>query len=257
MTLSKIQRAGMYAAAFATAMTDGVNISSQDHSVSFTAPAHAEGACLPGIYNPSRPVQPGDCFSSFGEFAKAMKSEGQQPILVGNRSFGVVSYGEFFTANADGSKGVNAEIDVPLENKENAGSVTVAAVYTNIQMNDVNASQELPEFARLNIDTARARNYCSNFRGACTPYYEFIQRNSAGGSTNSDYRIVMMAQTIHSPDAQGNWRTGKKVVVFNDMNDGRGDVSTLSSEGAITPSFGMRPVSYTQFANRFMTPKQP
>ncbi len=250
MALSGLKKLGMYTAAFALAST-GLGVSAQNNAVSFTSPAQAAGSCFPGTYNPSRPVQPGDCFT-MAEFNKAMVAEGQQPVLVGNRDAGMYKYGEYFTANSDGSKGVNAEMDVPYEQKTSAGTISIRAVYTNIKINDVNASANIPQWPELRTDNAKAREYCAKFNGACLSFDDYMVRNRLGATRGADARVMMVAQTVNSPTADGRWKGGQKIIVFRDMNDGTGDVSAFHSTGATTPLFPMEPVSYTQFANRFM-----
>lgn len=227
------------------AASGGVSMT-PSYEITLGTPANAQtSACLPGVYSPSHVVQPGDCYTP-AEFNKAMKAEGQQPIFVGNRDAGAYKYGDYWTSNADGSKGVNAEMDVAFENKSSATEIRIPTVYTDIRVNDVNASSSLPGWARLNIDEAKAKQFCASFNGACSTYNSYLKRNTVENG-GVDTRIMLMAQSIVSPKHDGNFVLGKKVVIFRNMNTGYGDIADISAVGSITPSFGMKPVSPTQF----------
>lgn len=227
MALSRLRQFGI--AASVAAASFGANLSpANDFEIVSKASAQAASQCLPGVYDESRPVQGGDCYSA-SEFNRAMRAEGQQPVIVGNRDAGSYRYGEYFTSNADGSKGVNAEMDVPYENKAAATSVSVRAVYTGIRINDVNASNLIPAWANINGNVLDINQ-----------------------STNKDARIMMLAHTVHNPTANGQWRLGQSIVIFRDMNTGRGYVDAVNSSGALTPLAVMEPVGYTQFASRMM-----
>jgi len=250
MALSGIKKWGMGVAAFATAITGGIGLTPTNNLTVGTAPAQAQAGCLPGNYDPSHIVQPGDCYASWSAFSQAMRAENQQPLITGNRSAGVYKYGEMFNADANG-RGFSAGMNVPYDNRLSATEIRIGIAYIHARVNDVNASSRLPTWASAqSINDSQASAYCRRFNTACSPYSQYIRDIGANGqNTNGqDNRIMFLAEGIHSPAADGTWATGKRVVIFRDMNDGYGHINFLSLEGAVTPSFVMQPVGYTQFA---------
>lgn len=173
-------------------------------------------------------LQPRQCVS-LQQFNETLIAEGQRTVIIGERTTIVndpTSQGGVRTslrvngvsASADGRIGYQFEGDMPRGTPSQ--QVCIAAVLTNIEMGDARRGEILP------------RAYLGG------PFNLVVNNAAQRGNYT-----MLVADTVFG--TEGNRRYGRPIVVFGDMQDRNGSITTLTAEGP-TSLAALVNLDYTQ-----------
>lgn len=225
---------------------DSTGSSTNTPSRSMGRPSKAAQACI-AQFDPERPVRANDCYT-WAAFNQAMVAGRQQPVIVANNvALDDTVEGAYYTYN--GSIGYGAELNAPLGTTPTL--VTISTVYTNMRLNtEINSSSTTPRWAQFTYNPEEAKRACDRIQTQkelpCTPYNDVL---SNAGRLNS--RVMMMAQTLHSPSANNQWQTGQKIVLIRNMTEGIGTIRSVDSNGASITLAILNQPNFTQFASQY------
>jgi len=188
-------------------------------------------------------LEPQQCLSA-SAMQTALKSEGQVPIVIGNR---VTTRAErpvnIFTANSSGT-GYELEGDAP--HGQPSTNVCVVSQFHDMRINDI-TSPVVPAWALIGNDRAAAEADCrERHAGVCDSYDDYVRRATAGGM-----RVMLVARTYRI-NADGSRREGRLLTILTRPGRNIADVTATNSVGASEAMVGLENVNYTQFAGNFL-----
>ncbi|MBJ7443778.1 MAG: hypothetical protein JHD32_05580 [Sphingobium sp.] len=196
-----------------------------------------------GASVPAFALEPGQCASA-GEVQAMLKTEGQVPVVIGNR---VTTRKDrpvnIFTSDQSGH-GYMLEGDAPQGQK--SATVCMKARYSGLRLNDIN-SPVVPRWALIGNDTKAANDNCKATKaGLCESHDDYVRRATIGGM-----RVMLLAQS-ESIQSDGSMKKGRLLTVLTKPERKIANVKATNGMGASESVGGLEDVSYTQFATRFI-----
>ncbi|WP_165185088.1 hypothetical protein [Caulobacter soli] len=171
-----------------------------------------------------------------------LAAEGQNTIIIGNRSGAGIPTALAFTSNADGSKGYMVVTDLPLGEK--AGWVCVQSVYRDIRIGDV-TKPGIPTWALHVEDTARVDEQCAGqklgWQGACHLHSTALKNLESHGQ-----RVLFKA--IGTAKSRGSVRDDQLLLVTVDSRESAGILTATTDEGANYMLWAYSKVAITPYA---------
>ena len=190
---------------------------------------------------PAAALTTGECAPA-GIARQALAAEGQNPIIVGNRSGYGYPTALIFFSNADGSKGYAIRADKPLG--EQAGTVCVDSVYRDIRLNDI-SRPGIPSWAKMGGDAAQIQAICRRDR---LGYQEQCRGNdeSLSNLASNDTRVMFMAVGSAINPRDKSVRQDQRLIVAASTVDQKGIVKAVTAEGASYMLSAYTHVAYTK-----------
>jgi hypothetical protein len=182
--------------------------------LAYVSPATAQslrtGQCLPGA-----------------QVREALKAEGQNTIIVGNRTGYGYATALVFTSNADGSRGYLLRGDKPLG--QQADTICIDSVYEDVRLNDI-TQPGIPAWAQLGGNAARAEAICKRdrlgYQEMCQPQQASVEALHRDGQ-----QVLFMATGTAINPRDKTIRTGQRVWLTQNGSGG-GALSATTPEGA-------------------------
>ena len=191
------------------------------HTAVFIAVLGCSGPCA------ALNLETGKCYPA-ADVRAQLVTEGQSPIVVGNRSGYGYPTALFFTSNADGTKGYAVRGDRPLGTP--ATETCVDSIYTNVRLHDVSVAL-IPSWAKWGNDEAAALAACRRdnlgYQEKCGSH-DTRARNIFGNG--SRFMLAMKGTAINPRD--GSIRNAQMIWVNFTPATGSGLVNATTPEGA-------------------------
>lgn len=160
------------------------------------------------LSSPASALDTGQCLPA-AQVRATLAAEGQNTIIVGNRTGYGYPTALIFTSDASGSKGYALRGDKPLG--EQATTICVDSVYRDVRLNDI-TRPGIPAWAKMGGDAAKAAAICKRDR---LGYQEDCRANDLNlTNLESNGRRVMLVATgaaINPRDKSV--RQGQRLVV--------------------------------------------
>jgi hypothetical protein len=193
--------------------------------------------------SPAIALEAGQCLSA-AEMQAALKSEGQAPIIVGNR---VTTRKDrpvnMFTGDSSG-RGYELEGDAPQGTPSK--TVCVMSRYHGAKINDI-TSPKVPTWALIGNDTKAANDHCkATASGLCESYDDYVRR-----ATSAGMRVMMVARIDVGKRGEAP-RDGRLLTILTRPDRKIADVKVTNSLGASESVAGLESVNYTQFAGNLI-----
>lgn len=193
------------------------------------------------ISSPAWALDTGQCMPA-AQVRQALADEGQNALIVGNRTGYGYPTALIFFANADGSKGYAVRSNQPLG--QQGETACIESVYRDVRLNDI-TQPGIPSWAVLAVDHAKASSLCGRgglgYQDICAPYDISRKNMEANGA-----HVMLMAigTTINPRDKAV--RSSQRIVVTVEPNEKLGLVDAVTPEGASYRLSAYSAVSYTQ-----------
>lgn len=193
------------------------------------------------IAAPALALDTGQCLPA-QQVRDTLKAEGQNTIIIGNRTGYGYPTALIFTSNTDGSRGYLLRGDKPLG--QQADTICVDSVYRDIRVNDV-TRPGIPAWAKMGEDPKRAEAICKRDR---LGYQEQCLSNGESLSNLATHGIrVMLAATGSAINPRDkSVRDEQRLIVLVSPSDYKGTVKAVTPEGASYMLSAYTSVSYTQ-----------
>lgn len=186
-------------------------------------------------------LETGQCLPAT-QVRTAIAAEGQNPIIIGERSGYGYPTALIFTSNTSGSKGYLLRGDWPLGKQ--ADIICIDSVYRDIRLNDI-SKPGIPAWARMDVDASTAIAICARdklgYQELCLPHDKALFNISAGGL----HVMFQAIGTVINPRNKS-MRSEQRILAAVRLSDYTGIIDAVTSEGANYMLAAYTKVSYTQ-----------
>lgn len=190
----------------------------------------------------------GQCLPA-AQVRAVLAAEGQNPIIVGNRSGYGYPTALILTSNADGSKGYMLRGDKPFG--QQADTVCIDSVFTDIGLNDV-SKPGIPAWARVNENRTAAEAECRRdhlgYQETCGLHGDAVKNQTENGQP---VLFAALGTAINPRDKS--IRSGQLIVVTYGSGLNGGLVTATTSNGANYMLSAYSDVKLTQNAGGVLT----
>ncbi|OSZ69556.1 hypothetical protein CAP40_01485 [Sphingomonas sp. IBVSS2] len=177
--------------------------------------------------SPALALDTGQCLPA-QQVRDALKAEGMQPIIVGNRTGYGYPTSLIFFANADGSRGYLIRGDKPLG--EQAETACVDSVFRGVKLRDI-SRPGIPEWALMGDDPAKAEAGCKRdhlgYQEKCSAH----DRSLAILNSNGQHVLFMAIGTAINPRDKS-IRRDQRLLLTLDGSEASGLLKASTAEGA-------------------------
>ena len=185
-------------------------------------------------------LETGQCLPA-AQVRAALAAEGQNPIILGNRTGFGYSTALIFTSNAHGSRGYLLRGDKPLG--QQAETICIDSVFADIRLNDI-TRPGMPEWATVRVDAARAEADCRlhrlGYQETCEPA---DTRNESLGRYGARVMLSARGSAINPRDQSV--RGDQHLLLFVDPTTNEGGLQAVTDQGASYMLSGYVSASYT------------
>ncbi|WP_066769271.1 hypothetical protein [Sphingobium sp. CCH11-B1] len=193
-----------------------------------------------GVASPVLALETGQCLPA-ATVRAALAQEGQNPIIVGNRSGYGYPIALIFTSNADGSKGYAIRGDKPFG--EQAETACIDSVYRDVRLNDI-SKPGIPAWAKMGGDPKTAEAICKRdklgYQEVCAPADQVTQELETNG------RHAMMVATGSAINPRDkSIRQNQRILVTVNAGNQAGLIRAVTQEGAGYVLSAYSSVAYT------------
>lgn len=193
------------------------------------------------------PLKIGQC-SLAGDVRAALSAEGQNPIIVGNRTGYGYATALIFMANADGSRGYLVRGDKPLG--EQASTICIDSVFTDVRLNDI-SKPGLPAWAKFGGDREEALRVCKRdrlgYQEVCMFHDEAVLNLDSHGD-----RVMLTAKGAAINPRDKTVRSGQVITVTLNPGKQSGLITATTSEGARYSVSAYTKASYSQYGEKLL-----
>ena len=196
---------------------------------------------------PAQALETGQCLPA-AQVRASLAAEGQNPVIVGNRTGYGYPTALIFFANADGSKGYLVRGDKPLG--QEAETACIDSVYRDVRLNDV-GKPGVPPWALMHDSAAQTADICKRDR---LGYQEFCASNDQGlenlESHGEHVMLVATGTAINPRDKPV--RLEQKIVLPLEPRAATGLLQAATREGAsyVLSAYGSG--SFTQYGTAML-----
>lgn len=193
-----------------------------------------------GAAFPALALETGQCLPA-ATVRVTLAQEGQNPIIVGNRSGYGYPTALIFTSNADGSKGYAVRGDKPFG--EQAGTVCIDSVYRDVRLNDI-SKPGIPSWAKMGGDAKTAKAICKRdrlgYQEVCAPADQVTQELDTNGR-----RVMMVVSGSAINPSDKSIRQNQRILVTLNASSQTGLIRAITQEGAGYVLSGYSNAGYT------------
>lgn len=197
-----------------------------------------------GILSLSAPafaLETGQCAAA-ATIRAVLAAEGQNTIIIGNRSGAGIPTTLAFTSNADGSKGYMILGDKPLGEK--ADWICIESAYRDVRLNDV-TKPGVPTWALYAGNPKGVEALCAGqklgWQGACGLHNTVVRNHESHGQ-----RVLFKA--IGTAKSRDGLRQDQLLLVMIDTRENTGGLTATTAEGANYMLWAYSKMALTPFA---------